>query len=54
MSFVRDRNADLAKLPEHLKLYDVSLLYYCITSNYVHLLIDAPEREELSAMGDGG
>ena len=50
MSFVRDRNAYLAKLLAHLMVYDVSLLDYCVTSNHVHLLFDAPEREELSGL----
>ena len=50
LKFVRDRNAYRAKLLAHLKVYDVSLLDYCVTSNHVHLLFDAPEREELSGL----
>jgi putative transposase len=48
LKFARDRNAYRAKLLEHLRQYEVWLLDYCITSNHVHLLVDAPQRDELS------
>ena len=48
LRFVRDRNAYRAKLLEHLGSYEISILDYCVTSNHVHLLADALEREQLS------
>jgi putative transposase len=48
LRFARDRDAYRAKLMEHLPQYDVSILDYCLTSNHVHLLLDAPERSEIS------
>jgi putative transposase len=48
LKFNRDRNAYRAKLLEHLHEFDLSILDFCVTSNHVHLLIDTPERDELS------
>jgi putative transposase len=50
LKFARDRNAYRAKLREHLRQYEVSILDYCVTCNHVHLLVDAPERDELSGL----
>ena len=49
LGFARDRNAYRAKLREHLGRYDLWLLDYCLISTYVHLLIDAEDRAEVSA-----
>ena len=48
LKFARDREAYRAKLRERLSQFHLALLDYCLTSNHVHLLIDAPERLELS------
>ena len=48
LKFARDRDAYRDKLREHLHQFDVSILDYCLTSNHVHLLLDAAERSELS------
>jgi putative transposase len=48
LKFARDRDAYRAMVREHLKCFDVSVLDYCVTSNHVHLLVDAPERVEVS------
>jgi REP element-mobilizing transposase RayT len=40
----------LTKVREHLRRFDVALLDYCITSNHVHLLVDAEERLEVSGL----
>jgi len=50
LKFVRDRDAYRELLREHLRQFEVSLLDYCITSNHVHLLLDANEREEISGL----
>jgi putative transposase len=50
LKFVRDRDAYRSTLREHLSEYDVCLLDYCVTSNHIHLLADAPEREQLSGL----
>jgi putative transposase len=50
LKFACDRNAYRAKLVEHLEQYEVWLLDYCVTSNHVHLVVDAPEREQLSGL----
>ena len=44
LKFARDRDAYRAKLREHVRQFEVSVLDYCITSNHVHLLVDAAER----------
>ena len=38
------------RLRQALKLYGVSLLAYCITSNHTHLLAEAPNETTLSRM----
>jgi putative transposase len=48
LKFARDRDAYQDLVREHLKCFDVSLLDYCVTSNHVHLLVDALERAEVS------
>jgi putative transposase len=48
--FARDRAAYRSLLREHLGRFDVALLDYCITSNHVHLVLDAAEREEISGL----
>ena len=48
LKFARDRNAYRAKLLEYVDQFDLSILDYCLTSNHVHLLLDTPERNELS------
>ena len=47
LKFARDRNAYRARLREHLHQFDMALLDYCLTSNHVHLLVDAEERLEV-------
>jgi putative transposase len=37
-----------ARLRRHLQHFDLALLDYCLTSNHVHLLIDAQDRLEVS------
>ena len=49
LKFARDRNAYWAKLREHLLQHQLWLLDYCLTCNHVHLLVDAPERSQMSA-----
>ena len=53
LRFARERNAYRAKLREHLRRYDLWLLDYCVTSNHVHLLVDAEDRSEVSALMRG-
>lgn len=48
LKFARDRDAYRAKAREHLSQFDVSVLDYCVTSNHVHLLLDASQRLEMS------
>src|SRR5438105_5628594 len=48
LKFARDRNAYRQLLRAALQQFDLSLLDYCVTSNHVHLLIDASERTEVS------
>jgi len=48
LKFARDRDAYREKLREHLKKYEVWLLDYELTSNHVHMLMDAQERSEVS------
>ena len=50
LRFARDRGTYREKLQEHAKKYEVWLLDYCITSNHVHLLLDAEERLEVSGV----
>jgi len=48
LKFARDRDAYRAKLREHVQQFGVSVLDYCLTSNHVHLLVDAPGRLAVS------
>jgi putative transposase len=48
LKFARDRDAYRVKMREGLREFRVSLLDYCLTSNHVHLLIDAEEKEQVS------
>jgi putative transposase len=50
LKFARDRDAYRAKLREHPPEFEVRLLDYCITSNHVHLLLDAEERMQISGL----
>jgi putative transposase len=50
LKFARDRDAYRAKVREHLRQFDVSVLDYCGTSNHVHFLVDASERLEVSGL----
>jgi putative transposase len=48
LKFARDRDAYRKLVWQHLKCYDLSVLEYCLTSNHVHLLVDTPDRREVS------
>jgi len=48
LKFARDRDAYRSKMREALRQFEIWLLDYCLTSNHVHLLIDAEERLEVS------
>ena len=48
LKFARDRESYRAKLRERLPEFELGLLDYCVTSNHVHLLLDAPERNQIS------
>ena len=50
LKFARDRDAYRAKVREHSRQFNVSVLDYCVTSNHVHLLVDAPERSLVSGL----
>ncbi len=50
LKFALDRQAYRAKLRERLPEFNVALLDYCITSNHVHLLLDAEERMQISGL----
>jgi putative transposase len=50
LKFARDRDLYRELLREQLHEFDVSLLDYCLTSNHVHLLLDAEDRLEISAL----
>jgi len=50
LKFACDRDAYRTKLWEHLRRFDLSVLGYCLTSNHVHLLVDAVERLEVSGL----
>lgn len=49
LKFARDRDNYRARLREHLRKFEVSVLDYCVTSNHVHLLVDAEKRSDISA-----
>src|SRR5262245_47718873 len=48
LKFAKDRNGYRNKLREGLKEFSVSLLDYTVTSNHVHLLLDAERKSEVS------
>src|SRR2546428_1465588 len=48
LKFARDRDAYRHLLREALQQFEVCVLDYCLTSNHVHLLIDAAARTEVS------
>jgi len=50
LRFACDRDEYRARLRDHLADFEVALLDYCITSNHVHLLLDAEERMEISGL----
>jgi len=50
LKFARDRDTYRSILRGQLRSSKVCLLDYCLTSNHVHLLLDAPERENLSSL----
>ena len=50
LKFACDRDGYRAMLREQLKRFEVWLLDYCLTSNHVHLLIDAEDRLQVSGL----
>jgi putative transposase len=50
LKFACDRDGYRAKLRQRLREFEVALLDYCITSNHVHLLLDAEERMQISGL----
>ena len=50
LKFGRDRDAYRAILRQQLKEFEVWLLDYCLTSNHVHLLLDAEDRLQISGL----
>lgn len=50
LKFARDRDTYRRMLREQLSHFKVWLLDYCLTSNHVHLLIDAENRLEVSQL----
>jgi putative transposase len=48
LKFACDRDAYRDKLREHLQEFKIGLLDYCLTSNHVHMLLDAQDRLEIS------
>ena len=50
LKFALDRDGYRAKLRDHWPELEVALLDDCITSNHVHLLLDAEERMEISGL----
>ena len=50
LKFACDRDGYCAKLRKQLREFEVGLLDYCITSNHVHLLLDAEERMQISGL----
>ena len=52
LKFACDRDAYRMRVWEHLRRFDVWVLDYCVTSNHVHLLVDAPERFEIGGPGE--
>ena len=50
LKFACDRDAYRAKVREHVRQFNVAVLDYCVTSNHVHLLVDAPQRWAVSRL----
>jgi REP-associated tyrosine transposase len=50
LKFARDRDAYREMLREQLPRLELWLLDYCLTSNHVHLLLDAEDRLEVSGL----
>jgi Transposase and inactivated derivatives len=50
LKFARDRDAYRAIVREQLEAFEVWLLDYCVTSNHVHLLLDAEDRLQISGL----
>ena len=50
LKFARDRDAYREMLRRQLEQFEVWLLDYCLTSNHVHLLLDAEDRLQISAL----
>ena len=50
LKFARDRNASRSRLGEALGEFEVALLDDCLTSNHVHLLVDAADRCEIRGL----
>ena len=50
LKFAKDRTAYRRKLRERLSQVDVQLYDYTITSNHVHLLLEAEDKSEVSSL----
>lgn len=50
LRFAVDRDAYRVILREQLAEFEVWLLDYCVTSNHVHLLLDAGDRIQISGL----
>lgn len=50
LKFRLDRDGYRAKLRKHLPDFEILLLDYCVTSNHVHLLLEAEERMQISGL----
>ena len=50
LKFARDRDIYRSILRRQLEEYEVWLLDYCLTSNHVHLLLEAEDRHQISGL----
>jgi putative transposase len=50
LRFARDRDSYRTRIREALQQFEVSLLDYCLTCNHVHLLVEAKDRLQISAL----
>jgi REP-associated tyrosine transposase len=50
LKFARDRDSYRALVRQQLKDFQVWLLDYCVTSNHVHLLLEAEDRLQISGL----
>lgn len=50
LKFDRDRRVYRDLMREKLNRFEVSLLDYCVTSNHVHLVVEAQDRYEVSGL----